>query len=58
MQVQIIESARGGKIAVHDGQSYNQKHAYVSIGVVEKNNKLKCTAILKTKNETVIGKRY
>ena len=27
MQVQIIESNRGGKIALHDGHSYNQKQS-------------------------------
>ena len=56
MPVQIIESNRGGKIALHNGHSYNQKQST--------NNcihwrckiyyKLKCPAILKTKNETVI----
>ena len=56
MQVQIIESNRGGKIALHDGHSYIQKQST--------NNcihwrctyyyKLKFPAILKTKNETVI----
>ena len=47
MQVQIIESNRGGKIALHDGHSYIQKQS-------TNNYQLKCPAILKTKNETVI----
>ena len=56
MQVQIIESNRGGKIALHDGHSYNQKQS--TINCIHwrciKYYKLKCPAILKTKNETVI----
>ena len=56
MQVQIIESNRGGKIALHDGHSYNQKQSTINCihGRCTKYYKLKCTAILKTKNETVI----
>ena len=54
MQVQIIESNRGGKIALHDGHSYNQKKS--TINCIQwrctKYYKLKCPAILKTKNET------
>ena len=56
MQVQIIESNRGGKIAVHDGHSYNQKQSTINCihWRCTKYYKLKCPAILKTKNETVI----
>ena len=55
MQLQIIESNGGGKIAIHDGHSYNQK--LVTINCIHwrctKYNNLKCPAILKSKNETV-----
>ena len=56
MQVQIIESNRGGKIAFHDGHSYNQKQSTINCinWRCTKYDKLKCPAILKTKNETVI----
>ena len=56
MQVQIIESNRGGKIALHDGHSYNQKQSTNNCihWRCTKYYKLKCPAILKTKNETVI----
>ena len=56
MQVQIIESNRGGKIALHDGHSYNQKQSTINCihWRCSKYNKLKFPAILKTKNETVI----
>ena len=56
MQVQIIESNRGGKIALHDGHSYNQKQSTINCihWRCTKYYKLKCPAILKTKNETVI----
>ena len=55
MQVQIIESNRSGKIALHDGHSYNQKQSTINCihWRCTKNYKLKCPAILKTKNETV-----
>ena len=55
MQVQIIESNRGGKIALHDGHSYNQKQSTINCKHwrCTKYYKLKCPAILKTKNETV-----
>ena len=55
MQVQIIESNRGGKITLHDGQSYNQKQSITNC--IHKNCKLKCPESLKTKNETVIEKK-
>ena len=56
MQVQIIESNRGGKIALHDGHSYNQKQSTINCihWRCTKYYKLKCPAILKTKNESVI----
>ena len=56
MQVQIIESNRGGKIALHDGHSYNHKQSTVNCihWRCTKYYKLKCPAILKTKNQTVI----
>ena len=56
MQVQIIESNRGGKIALHDGHSCNQKQSTNNCihWRCTKYYKLKCPAILKTKNETVI----
>ena len=56
MQVQIIESNRGGKIALHDGQSYNQKQSTINCihWRCTKYYKRKCPGILKTKNETVI----
>ena len=56
LQVQIIESNRGGKIALHDGQSYNQKQSTINCihWRCTKYYKLKCPAILKTKNKTVI----
>ena len=56
MQVQIIESNRSGKIALHDGHSYNQKQSTNKCihWRCTKYYKLKCPAILKTKNETVI----
>ena len=56
MQVQIIESNRGGKIALHDGHSYNQKQSTNNCihWRCTKYYKLKCPTILKTKNETVI----
>ena len=56
MQVQITESNRGGKNALHDGHSYNQKQS--SINCIHwrctKYYKLKCPANLKTKNEIII----
>ena len=56
MQVQIIESNRGGKIALHDGHSNNQKQSTNNCihWRCTKYYKLKCPAILETKNETVI----
>ena len=56
MQVQIIEWNRGGKTAVHNGHSYNQKQSLINCihWRCTKYSKLKCPAILKTKNETVI----
>ena len=56
MQVQIIESSQGEKIAVHDGHSYNQKQTTIKCiqRCCTKYYKLECAAILKTKNETVI----
>ena len=56
MQVQIIESNRGGKIALHDGHSYNQRQSTIKCihWRCTKYYKLKCPAILKTKNEIVI----
>ena len=58
-QVQIIESNRGGKIALHDGHSYNHKQSTINCihWRCTKYYKLKCPAILKTKNETVIETR-
>ena len=55
MQVQIIESNRGGKIALHDGHSYNQKQSTINCihWRCTKYYKLKRPAILKTKNEPV-----
>ena len=55
MQVQIIESNRGGKIALQDGHSYNQKQSTINCihWRCTKYYKLKCPAILKTTNETV-----
>ena len=57
MEVQIIESSRGGKIALLDGHSYNHKQSTINCihWRCTKYFKLKCRAILKTKNETVIG---
>ena len=56
MQVQIIEWNGDGTIAVHNGHSYNQKQT--TINSIHwrrtKKYKLKCPAILKTENETVI----
>ena len=56
MQVQIIESNRGGKFAVHNGHSYNQEQT--TINCIHwrciKYYKLKFPAILETENETVI----
>ena len=57
MQLQIIQSNRGGKFALHDGHSYNQKQSTNNCIHCRctKYYKLKClSAILKTKNETVI----
>ena len=56
MQVQIIESNRGGKIALHNGHSYNQKQSTINCihWRCTKYYKRKCLAILKNKNETVI----
>ena len=56
MQVQIIESNRGGKIALHYGHSYSRKQSTNNCIHWRCTNhyKLKCPAILKTKNETVI----
>ena len=56
MQVQIIESNRGGKIALHDGHSYKQKQSTINCIHWRYTNyyKLKCPAIFRTKNETVI----
>ena len=56
MQIQIIESNRVGKIALHDGHSYNQKQSTSNCihWRCTKYYELKCPAILKTKNETVI----
>ena len=56
MQGQIIESNRGGKIALHDGHSYNQKQSTNNCihWRCTKYYTLKCPAILKTKNEAVI----
>ena len=56
MQVQIIESNRGEKNALHDGHSYNQKQSTINSihWRCTKYYKLKCPAILKTKNKTVI----
>ena len=57
MQVQIIESNRDRKIAVHDGHSYNQKQTTINcIRIHWRCTKcsLKCPAILKTRNESVI----
>ena len=56
MQVQIIESNRGAKVALHDGHSYNQKQSTNNCihWRCTKYYKLKCPAILKTKSETVI----
>ena len=56
MQVQIIESNRGEKIALHDGQSYKQKQSTINCihWRCTKYYKLKCPAIMNTKNEIVI----
>ena len=56
MQVQIIERNRGRKTAVHNGHSYNQKQSLINCihWRCTKYYTLKCPAILKTKNETVI----
>ena len=56
MQVQNIESNRGGKIALHDSHSYNQKQSTINCihWRCTKYYKLKYPATLKTKNETVI----
>ena len=53
MQVQIIDSNRGGKIALHDGHSYNQKQSTINCihWRCSKYYKLKCPAILKTKTK-------
>ena len=57
MQIQIIESNRGEKIAVHNGHLYNQKQTTINCihWRCTKYYKLKRPAILKTKNETLIG---
>ena len=56
MQVRIIESNQGGKNALHDGHSYNQKQSTINCihWRCKKYYKLRCPAILKTKNERVI----
>ena len=56
MQVQGIESNRGGKIALHDSHSYNQKQSTINCihWRCTKYYKLQCPAILKIKNETTI----
>ena len=56
MQVQIIESNRCDKIAVHDGHLYNQKQTTINCihWRCTYYYKLKSPAILKTKHETVI----
>ena len=56
MQVQIVESNRSRKIARHDGHSYNQKQTTINCFHWRGTElyKLKCPAILKTKNESVI----
>ena len=55
MQVQIRESNGGGKIALHDGHSYNQKQSTINCihWRCTKYYKLKRPSILKTKNESV-----
>ena len=55
MQAQIIESNKGGKIAVHDGYSYNQKQTTINCihWRCTKYYNLKPPAVLKTKNEIV-----
>ena len=56
MQVQIRESNRRRKIAVHDGHSYN--HRQTQINCIHcrstKYHELKSPAILETENESVI----
>ena len=56
MQVEIIESGRGGQITMYDDHSYNPKQTIINCIHYRctKFYKLKCSAILKTKNETVI----
>ena len=56
MQVQIIESNRGGKIALHDGHPYKQKQSTFNCihWRCTKNYNLKCPGILKTENKTAI----
>ena len=54
MKVQIIESNRGGEIAVHDGHQKQTTNNYIHYWRCTKYYNLKCPAILKTKNETVI----
>ena len=56
MQLQIIESNRGGKIALHGGHSYNQKQTTINCihWRCTKYYKTKCPAILKTGNENLM----
>ena len=56
MQVQILESNRRGKIALHNGHSCNQEQSTINCihWRCTKYYRLKCPALLKTKNETVM----
>ena len=56
MQIEIIQSNRGGNIALHDGYSYNQKQTTSNCihWRCTKYYAIKCPAILKTSNNNVI----